>query len=88
MICSRATVSLLATLLICDLGFSRMEAVMLAVLFGVQLIFPSPEVRIAFALLYLAFFVALFIYSPSRRKALLSLLPRWIGDRWPGGIRE
>ncbi len=66
--------SLLATLLICDLSFSRVEAVMLAALFGVQLIFPSSEVRIAFALLYLAIFGGLLVHSPERRAHFVALL--------------
>ena len=66
--------SLLATLLIANLEISRMEAVMLAALFGVQLVFPSTEVRIAFCVLYLAIFLGLLIHSPVRRRAMLDLL--------------
>jgi cation:H+ antiporter len=66
--------SLLATLLICNLEITRMEAVMLAALFGVQLVFPSPDVRVAFCVLYLAIFLGLLIHSPIRRRALLELL--------------
>jgi cation:H+ antiporter len=66
--------SLLATLLICDLSFSRLEAVLLAAAFGVQLFFPDTEVRIAFSLLYLVIFLLLLLYSPERRKGFFSLL--------------
>jgi cation:H+ antiporter len=66
--------SLLATLLICDLDFSRLEAVLLAAAFGVQLFFPDTEVRIAFSFLYLVIFVLLLLYSPERRQGFFSLL--------------
>jgi cation:H+ antiporter len=66
--------SLLATLLICDLHFSRLEAVLLAAAFGVQLFFPDTEVRIAFSLLYLVIFLMLLLYSPERRYGFFSLL--------------
>jgi cation:H+ antiporter len=66
--------SLLATLLICNFGFTRLEAVMLAALFGSQLIFPSSDVRLAFSALYFAIFLGLMIHSPERRAAFLSVL--------------
>ncbi len=66
--------SLLATVLICDMRFSRMEAVLLAALFGVQLLFPTTEVRLAFALLYLVLCGGLLVHSGERRHALLALL--------------
>jgi cation:H+ antiporter len=66
--------SLLATLIIADLRFSRLEAVVLAALFGVQLFFPGTEVRLAFATLYVALFLGLFIHSGERRRAFLGLL--------------
>ena len=66
--------SLLATLLICDLDFSRFEAVLLAAAFGVQLFFPDTQVRIAFSFLYLVIFVLLVLYSPERRHGFLALL--------------
>jgi cation:H+ antiporter len=66
--------SLLATLLICDLDFSRLEAVLLAAAFGVQLFFPDTQVRYAFSFLYLTIFVGLLVYSPERRKGFLALL--------------
>jgi cation:H+ antiporter len=66
--------SLLATLLVCNLEISRMEAVMLAALFGVQLVFPSTDVRIAFSVLYLAIFAGLLVHSPARRQAFVQML--------------
>ncbi len=66
--------SLFATLLICNLEITRTEAVILAALFGVQLVFPSTDVRLAFCALYLAIFLGLLIHSPVRRRALLDLL--------------
>ena len=70
--------SLLATLLICDLDFTRLEAVLLAAAFGVQLFFPDTEVRKAFSVLYVVIFFMLLLYSPERRNGFLALLrPHW-----------
>lgn len=66
--------SLLAVLLICDLEITRAEAVLLASLFAVQMIFPSTEVRLAFCALYLVIFFGMLAHSPARRRALLDLL--------------
>jgi cation:H+ antiporter len=66
--------SLLATLLIAELSFSRREALLLAALFGAQLVFPDTRVRIGFCVLYLAIFAGLLAFSPSRRAAFLGLL--------------
>jgi cation:H+ antiporter len=66
--------SLLATVLICDLDFSRFEAVLLAAAFGVQLFFPDTAVRLAFSLLYVVIFVLLLMYSAERRQGFFSLL--------------
>ena len=66
--------SLLATLLVSNFVFSRLEAVALATLFGIQLLFPSSEVRIAFCAIYLGLFAILIIASPPRRLAFLTLL--------------
>jgi cation:H+ antiporter len=66
--------SMLATLLICDLDFSRLEAVLLAAAFGVQLAFPDTEVRIAFSFLYMVIFALLLLYSPELRQGFLALL--------------
>ncbi len=66
--------SLLATLLIVDLDFSRIEAVLLAAAFLVQLAIPDAAVRLAFAWLYLALFLGLIIYSPERRAGFIAAL--------------
>jgi cation:H+ antiporter len=66
--------SLLAALLIVDLDFSRIEAILLAAAFSVQLFFPDAAVRQAFAYLYLAIFGMLMIYSPERRRAFVAIL--------------
>ena len=71
--------SLLATLLVCNLAFSRIEAVVLATLFAVQLLLPSSQVRIAFTAIYLGLFVVLLVASPERRRAFLTLLRRTEG---------
>jgi cation:H+ antiporter len=68
--------SLLAAVLIVELEFSRGEAVLLASLFGVQLLFPTPEVRTAFAVLYVIVALGLVAHSPMRRRALLALVGR------------
>ncbi len=66
--------SLLAALLVIDLDFSRLEAVLLAAAFSVQLYFPDAAVRQAFAYLYVAMFLLLLVYSPERRKAFFQVL--------------
>ena len=70
--------SLLATLVVANLRVSRLEALVLATLFGVQLFFPSTEVRWAFVALYLSLFLGLLVQSGERRRALVQLLlHRW-----------
>ena len=66
--------SFLAAVVICDLRFSRTEAVLLAVLFGIQLLFPSREVRLAFAAVYMALAAGILLSSSARRSALLAVL--------------
>ena len=66
--------SLLATLLVANLDFTRTEAVLLAVVFAVQLVFPDAEVRLAFGALYIVMFLGLIAQSPPRRRAFLALL--------------
>jgi cation:H+ antiporter len=67
--------SLLATILIADLRFSRNEGVLLAVLFGAQLFFPNPEVRWGFTVVYLLISLALLLgATPTRRRAFAGLL--------------
>jgi cation:H+ antiporter len=78
--------SLLAALLICNLSFSRTEAIILAALFGVQLVFPSTEVRVAFAVLYIAIFLGMMIHSPERRRRFFSYLR--LGSPAPGTVPD
>jgi cation:H+ antiporter len=66
--------SLLATLLLAQLALTRLEAIVLAALFGVQLVFPGTEVRMAFAALYMVLFAGLLLQSPARRRAFFGLL--------------
>jgi cation:H+ antiporter len=66
--------SLLATLLIADLRFGLREALLLAVLFFGQLVFPSTEVRYGFIVTYLVVFAWLLARDPERRAAFLGLL--------------
>jgi cation:H+ antiporter len=66
--------SLLATMLIIDLDFSRAEAILLTAAFSVQLFFPDAEVRLAFGVLYIMMFFGLLVHSKSRRQAFVALL--------------
>jgi cation:H+ antiporter len=66
--------SILAAMLIVDLDFSRLEAVLLAAAFSVQLFFTEAAVRTSFALLYLFMFLALMLASPERRTAFFATL--------------
>ena len=66
--------SLLATVLIIDLDFSRIEAIFLMGIFSVQLVFPDAEVRLAFGVLYIMMFLNLMITSAPRRQAFFALL--------------
>jgi cation:H+ antiporter len=65
--------SLLAAIVICDLRFSRVEALGLAALFAGQFLFTSTEVRYLFIALYLLLSVFL-LRSPERRRLLLGLI--------------
>ncbi|TFG91952.1 MAG: sodium:calcium antiporter, partial [Myxococcales bacterium] len=69
-----STQSLLATILVIDLRFSRGEAVLLALLFGGQFLFTSTEVRYVFIAAYLAICVALLVLDPERRQLLWRLI--------------
>ena len=71
--------SLLAVVIIADLRFTRLEAVALATLFFVQLLFPSQEVRLAFAVLYVLLAVGIVAFSAGDRRAGLRTLA--IGPR-------
>jgi len=66
--------SLLAAILLADLRFSRMEALVLAVLFLIQLVFPSPFIRSLFIVLYLAASVGFLLVGPQdERRAFFRL---------------
>jgi cation:H+ antiporter len=69
-----STQSLLATILVIDLRFSRGEAVLLALLFAGQFLFTSTEVRYLFIAAYLAISVALLVLDPERRQLLWRLI--------------
>jgi cation:H+ antiporter len=69
-----STQSLLATILVIDLRFSRREAVLLALLFGGQFLFTSTEVRYLFIALYLAISVGLLVVDAQRRHLLWRLI--------------
>ena len=62
--------SLLATVLIADLRFSRIEALLLAALFLAQFLFTSTEVRYLFIALYLLLALAFLIAGGSRRRSM------------------
>jgi cation:H+ antiporter len=62
--------SLLATVLIADLRFSRIEALLLAALFLAQFLFTSTEVRYLFIALYLVLALALLIGGGPRRRSM------------------
>ena len=69
-----STQSLLATILVIDMRFSRAEAVLLVLLFGGQFLFTSTEVRYLFIAFYLAFSVWLLVKDPQRRQLLWRLI--------------
>ncbi|NNL66102.1 MAG: sodium:calcium antiporter [Myxococcales bacterium] len=71
--------SLLAVVIIADLRFTRLEAVALAALFFVQLLFPSQEVRLAFAVMYVVLAIGIVAFSAGDRRAALRTLA--IGPR-------
>jgi cation:H+ antiporter len=66
--------SLMAALFIIDLRFSRVEGLMLALLFLGQFAFTSTEVRYLFIALYLVVALALLLRYPDRRAQLISLI--------------
>jgi len=68
-----STQSLLAAVMICDLRFSRREALLLAVLFGGQFLFTSTEVRYLFTALYLVIALVLLL-NGERRRTFFSLV--------------
>ena len=67
--------SLLATILISDLRFSRRDAIMLALLFGGQFMFTSTHVRYLFIVFYLLIAAWLLVSGgPERRSMFFSLI--------------
>jgi cation:H+ antiporter len=66
--------SLLAVVIIADLRFTRLEAVALAALFLAQLLFPSQEVRNAFAVMYVLLAIGIVVFSAGDRRAGLRTL--------------
>ena len=74
--------SLFAVILVADFRFGRREALLLAVLFGVQLSFPTSAVRWAFTGIYLALSVYVLCWgSPvTRRRFFLLLRGKKIDD--------
>jgi cation:H+ antiporter len=66
--------SLLATVVICDLRFSRTEAIWLAILFLAQLAFPSTHVRYGFIVLYLLITLGLLLVRGGERRASMRAL--------------
>jgi cation:H+ antiporter len=84
--------SLFAAILLCDLRFSRREALAIAVLFCVQLVFPYAVVRWSFIVFYLCASVGvLWLGSPGHRSAFFALLlnrahPHAGADPAPGQV--
>jgi cation:H+ antiporter len=80
-----STQSLLATILIADMHFSRRDAILLAALFAGQFAFTSTEVRYVFIAAYLVISVVLLVAGgPVRRRMFFSLLRpggAFAGDR-------
>ena len=76
-----STQSLLASILIADMHFSRRDAIMLAALFVGQFAFTSTEVRYLFIVSYAAISVGMLVLGGSeRRRMFFSLLWPGIGD--------
>ena len=57
--------SLFAAILLCDLRFRRRDALLLAALFAVQLVFANPTVRWVFTWLYVALAVGWLVFGPA-----------------------
>jgi cation:H+ antiporter len=66
--------SLFAVILISNFRFGRREALVLAVLFAVQLYFPSAALRWTFTGLYIALSVCVLVAAPSTRRAFFLML--------------
>ncbi len=73
-----STQSLLATILIADLRFSRSDAIMLALLFAGQFAFTGTHVRYLFILAYMVIAVGLLVAGGSQRRSMFfSLIWPW-----------
>ncbi|HXG19594.1 MAG TPA: sodium:calcium antiporter [Methylomirabilota bacterium] len=68
--------SAFALTVIANFSFSIIEALILLGLFLVQLVFPSPEVRFAYAFVYLALAASLAFSTRATRVSLLAAMPR------------
>jgi cation:H+ antiporter len=68
--------SVFALVVIANFSFSIVEALILLGLFLVQLVFSSPEVRFAYAFVYLALAASLAVSARSTRVSLLTAMPR------------
>jgi cation:H+ antiporter len=79
-----STQSLLASILIADMHFSRRDAIMLAVLFAGQFAFPSTEVRYLFIAAYAAISVGLLVAGGAERRRDFFLLLWPMGGDEPG----
>ena len=75
--------SLFAVLIICDLRFTRIEALGLAALFGGQFMFASTEVRYVFIALYLVS-SAVMLLDRGRRRLFFALLFGSVRSEWKG----
>ena len=72
--------SLFAAVILSDFHFSLQEALLLASLFLAQMFFPQPEIRYAFAAVYLLLAVGMLLTSRQRRRTLWRALRLKIGE--------
>lgn len=66
--------SLFAVILVADFRFGRREAIALAVLFSIQLYFPTAALRWTFTGIYIALSAYVLISAPSTRRAFFHML--------------
>ncbi len=66
--------SLFAVAILSNMHFSWREALILLILFSMQLIFPSSSVRWAFGILYVVLAVGIFAFSGSKRQGFMTLI--------------
>ena len=72
-----STQSFLAVSVLSNFRFSAAEALLLLILFSIQLMFPSPQVRYLLAGLYLLLTGFLWVGRPERRHAVFKLLTQF-----------